>query len=104
MNEKYLSQSGPETAYQPAAALAVASMIIGIISYATLNPMGAILAMIFAGSAKRHGNTTGYATAGLVCGIVGLVLSIITAALIIGGTAIAFDASGLSLAIRSVAI
>ena len=99
MNEKYLSQIGAEPDEPHAMGLAIASMIIGIISYATLNPMGAILAIIFAGSAKRHGNNTGFSTAGLACGIVGLILSIIAMALLIAGAVIAFDASGMSLAL-----
>ena len=61
---------------QPAMGLALASMIIGIASYATFNPLAAILAIIFAGSAKKHGNSSGYATTGLACGIVGLILSV----------------------------
>ena len=71
---------------QPARSMAVASMIIGIISYVSINPLGAILAIIFAATAKKHGNTTGYATAGLVCGIVGFILSLAVAALAVGVT------------------
>ena len=71
---------------QPAKSMAVASMIIGIISYVSINPLGAILAIIFAAAAKKHGNTTGYATAGLVCGIVGFILSLAVTALAVGIT------------------
>ncbi len=71
---------------QPARSMAIASMIIGIISYVSINPFGAILAIIFAATSKRHGNTTGYATAGLVCGIVGFILSLAVTALAVGVT------------------
>ena len=81
---------GPSGAYQqpypqqqPAGGLAIASLILGIISI----PLGlffsiggiicAIIGLVLASMAKKRGNQSGVRTAGFVCSIIGLILSIL---------------------------
>ncbi len=62
---------------QPAHGLAVTSMILGIVSFIAFPLVTGILAICFGVSAKRKGNTEGMATAGVVCGTIGLVLWVV---------------------------
>ena len=64
---------GPQPVAQPAKGLAVASLVMGIISIFLLPLVTGVLGIIFGGVAKSKGNRSGAATGGIVCGIIGLV-------------------------------
>ena len=61
---------------QPGHGFAVASLVLGIVSFFCCGFITGILAIIFGAVAKNKGNRSGMATAGIVCGIVGIVLLI----------------------------
>ena len=77
-NGYYNGYQGQPTQPQPGHNLALASLICGIISFLCCGTPLGIAAIICSVSAKKRGNTETINTAGLVCGIVGLVLSIIS--------------------------
>lgn len=54
--------------------LAVASLVMGILSFFLIPLVTGILALCFGGVAKSKGNTSGMATGGIVCGAIGLIL------------------------------
>lgn len=56
----------------PAKGLAIASLVLGIVSLFCLPVVTGVLAAIFGGVAKSKGNTSGMATAGIVLGIIGV--------------------------------
>ena len=62
---------------QPYQGYAIASLVLGILSFFCFGIISGALAIAFASIAKNNGNKSGMATAGLVCGIVGLVLTVI---------------------------
>ncbi len=62
---------------QPGHGFAVASLVLGIVSFFCCGFITGILAIIFGAVAKSKGNRSGMATAGIVCGIVGVALLII---------------------------
>ena len=62
----------------PGKGLAIASMVLGIVSFFCFGIICGILAIILGGVAKSKGCKSGMATAGIVCGVVGLALYIIT--------------------------
>ena len=64
---------GPE----PAQGLAIASLVLGILSFFCFGIISGVLAIIFATMAKSSGNKSGMATAGMVCGVIGLVLTVL---------------------------
>ena len=65
------------SASQPGLGQAIAAMICGIASIAFGILPAAIVAIVLANVAKIHGCTSGMAKAGLITGIIGIVLSII---------------------------
>lgn len=65
-----------QQAAKPAVGLAAASLVCGILSFFVLWWLFGTLAIIFGGVAKSKG-AGGLATAGLVLGILGIVLSVI---------------------------
>lgn len=67
----YGYQPAPQAAAQPAKGLAIASMVMGIISFFLFPVVAGPLGVIFGGVAKSKGNRSGMATAGIVCGIIG---------------------------------
>lgn len=79
--QPYPQQPYPQQ--QPAGGLAIASLILGIISI----PLGlffsiggiicAIIGLVLVSMAKKRGNQSGVRTAGFVCSIIGLILSIL---------------------------
>ncbi len=67
--------------------MAIASMILGIVSIVFSESIGlvpAILAIVFAKKAESAEGPSGYSNAGKICGIIGLILSVIFALIIIG--------------------
>ena len=62
----------------PGKGLAIASMVLGIVSFFCFGIICGILAIVLGGVAKSKGCKSGMATAGIVCGVVGLALYIIT--------------------------
>lgn len=84
----------PQAAYQQTNAqpssYAIASLVLGILGFVMLPIIGSILAIVFSGMAEKEiaasGGTIGgkgFADAGRVLGIIGLVLGVIVIALII---------------------
>lgn len=63
----------PQAQVQPAKGLAIAGMVMGIISIFLFPLITGSLGIIFGGVAKSKGNRSGVATAGIVCGIIGVV-------------------------------
>ena len=62
---------------QPHQGMAIASLVLGILSFFCFGIISGGLAIVFACIAKANGNKSGMATAGLVCGIIGVVLTAI---------------------------
>ena len=78
--DQYQQHSSPEGGMppkQPSDGLATASLVTGILAFFLAPIILSILAIIFAAVAKKNGNTSGKATAGLVLGIISLVFGII---------------------------
>lgn len=73
-NNNWNNQMPPQ---QPAKGFAVASLVLGIIGVVCMGWLWGVLAIIFAAVAKSKGNKSGMATAGLVLGIIALVVGII---------------------------
>lgn len=61
----------------PGKGLAIASLVLGIISIFLFPLITGLLAVILGGAAKSKGCTSGLATGGIVCGIIGLALWLI---------------------------
>lgn len=57
--------------------LAIASLVLGIISFIIMPYIAGALAIVLGAVAKKQGCKSGMATAGIVLGIVGIVLQII---------------------------
>lgn len=57
---------------QPGKGLAIAALVLGIVSFFCIPVITGILAIIFGGVAKSKGYRGGMATAGIVCGIIGV--------------------------------
>lgn len=62
---------------QPYHGYAIASLVLGILSFFCFGIIAGGLAIVFAAIAKSNGNKSGMATAGLVCGIIGVVFTLI---------------------------
>lgn len=58
---------------QPGKGFAIAGMILGIISFLCTPIVTGVLGIIFGGVAKSKGYRGGMATAGIVCGILGII-------------------------------
>ena len=71
---------GGNQAPQPSNGLATAALVCGIISLFLYGFVLGVLAIIFAAVAKKNGNTSTKATAGLVLGIIGAGLWILICA------------------------
>ncbi len=61
----------------PGKGFAIASMVLGIISFLCTPIITGLLGIIFGGVAKSKGYRGGMATAGIVCGVIGLALWLI---------------------------
>lgn len=70
-------QTYQKPAAQPGKGLAIASLVLGIVSFFMFAYIAGALAIIFGGVAKSKGNASPMATAGIVCGIIGIALMII---------------------------
>lgn len=66
-----------QPAQQKGKGLAIASLILGIVSFFVFAYIAGALAIIFGAVAKKQGFRGGLATAGIVLGIVGIALTII---------------------------
>ncbi len=87
-------QQPGQTQPKPGQGMAVASMVLGIVSLFCAAIITGILAIIFGGVAKSKGNKSGMATAGIVLGIIGIVLYIILLAAMPSYTEILYDIFG----------
>ena len=58
----------------PGKGLAIASMVLGIVSFFCFPVITGILAVVFGAISKSKGCRSGMATAGIVCGIIGVAL------------------------------
>ena len=67
-------QSSQQAASAPGKGFAVASLVLGIVSFFCFAVVTGILAIIFGGVAKSKGYRGAMGTAGIACGIVGLAL------------------------------
>ena len=96
--QPYPQQPYPQQ--QPAGGLAIASLILGIISIplALFFSIGgiicAIIGLVLASMAKKRGNQSGVRTAGFICSIIGLILSIILLIFTIVVLVMAFSIAG----------
>ncbi len=64
----------PSAQSQPGKGLAITSLVLGIIAFICAPIITGILGIVFGGVAKSKGYRGGMATAGIVCGIIALVL------------------------------
>lgn len=62
---------------QPGYGMAVASMVLGIVSFFVASLITGCLGIIFGAVAKSKGSRSPMATAGIVCGIISVILGII---------------------------
>lgn len=76
----------PAPATVPGKGLGIASLVCGIVSFFCFGVILGILAVVFGGVAKSKGYKGGMATAGIVLGIIGLALYVLT--LILWGGAV----------------
>jgi len=67
----------PVSACQPAQGYAIASLVLSIVSFFIAAIITGCLAIIFGGVAKSKGNKSPMSTAGIVCGIISVVLYVI---------------------------
>lgn len=65
----------------PGRGQSIASLVLGLLSFFMLPIVTGTLAIVFGGIAKSKGSTSPMATAGLVCGILGIVSWILILAL-----------------------
>ena len=72
------NQAPVQEAPKPGKGLAIAALVLGIVSFLCFPIITGVLAIIFGAVAKSKGYPGGMATAGLVCGIIGLGLWILT--------------------------
>ena len=76
-DEKYVNpQVAPQPMEQPAKGLALGSFLCGLGSIVCCMPPASIVGLILGGVAKRKGNRSGLRRAGVVCSIVGLILTV----------------------------
>ena len=66
-----------ESTSQPGKGLAIAAMILGIVSFFCFPAITGALGIIFGACAKGKGSTSGMATAGIVLGAIGIGLWLI---------------------------
>ncbi len=66
----------------PGRGMAIASLVLGILSLVCCGLLPGILAVIFGCVAQYKGNTSHMATAGIVCGIIGSLLALIVLSVI----------------------
>ena len=62
------------TPTDPGKGFAIAAMVCGIVSFFCAAVITGTLGIIFGGVAKSKGSTSGMATAGIVCGAIGIAL------------------------------
>lgn len=73
----------PQKPAEPAQGLAIASMILGILSFMFMPLITGIVAICLGCSAKSKGNRSGMATAGIVCGSIALAFIVLIIILVI---------------------
>lgn len=77
-NQVYYNQPyANQPAQDPGKGFAIASMVCGIISFICCAVVTGILGIVFGTVAKSKGSKSGMATAGIICGAIGLGLWII---------------------------
>ena len=73
------SRSHYPSFYQPARGLALAGFLCGLGSMILFTPIAGVLGIVFSRMAKKRGNTSKMVPAGLICGIIGIILSVVVA-------------------------
>lgn len=71
----YMPPQAP--AEEPGKGMAIASLVLGILSFFCFAYISGVLAIIFGCVAKNKGYTGKMATAGIICGAIGIVLMIV---------------------------
>lgn len=66
-----------QPAEAPGKGFAIASLVLGIVSFFCFAYIAGTLAIVFGGVAKNKGYRGNMATAGIVCGIIGIALMVI---------------------------
>ncbi len=61
----------------PGKGLAIAALVLGIVSFFCFPAITGVLGIIFGGVAKGKGCRSGMATAGIVCGVISLILFVL---------------------------
>lgn len=64
----------PTPVQQPGKGFAIASMVLGIVSFFCFAFITGLLGIVFGGVAKSKGSRSSMATAGIVCGVIGVAL------------------------------
>ena len=72
-NQGYYQGYYQQPLKQPAHGMAIASMVLGILSIFIIPIVTGTLGIVLGGVAKSKGNKSGMSTAGIVCGIIGIV-------------------------------
>lgn len=67
----------PAAQQPPAKKMAVASLVLGIVSLLCFPPITGLLGIIFGAKARSSGNKSPMAIAGIICGAIGIVLWIV---------------------------
>ena len=75
--QPYQQQINYNQTAEPASGLANLSLVMGIISFFILPVITGLVAIITGAVAKSKGNTSGKSTAGIVCGVIGVVSYVI---------------------------
>ncbi len=78
----YAAPNNMQPASVPGKGFAISGMVLGIVSFFCFPAITGILGIIFGALAKKKGYRGGMATAGIVCGIVGVALWLL---MLIGG-------------------
>lgn len=67
----------PMTNVDPGKGFAIASLVLGIVSFLCFPAITGVLGIIFGGIARSKGSRSPMAIAGIVCGVIGIILWII---------------------------
>lgn len=81
----------PAPVNQPGKGLAVAALVMGILSFLCFPVITGALGIIFGGVAKSKGYQGGMATAGIVCGAIGIALWLLMLVALESASMLIFD-------------
>ncbi len=77
-NYNQYANYNPAPASEAGKGFAIAGLVLGIIAILCQGWLWGVLAIIFACVARSKGYKKGMSTAGIVCGIIGIILSVLT--------------------------